>query len=94
MNRHAQALGRLAKGKKKTLSEQEIQNRKDRLSEARKLRWPIEKANTPQEDAGTASQGASGVSQVLLEESRPTVTNKKRKSRKGKSDPRGEQEAL
>lgn len=35
----AAALGRLAKGKKKTLSKAEIARRTKRLAEARKLRW-------------------------------------------------------
>ncbi len=38
-NKHASALGKLSKGKPKTLSDQERQNRRDRLSEARKKRW-------------------------------------------------------
>jgi hypothetical protein len=39
MNEHAQALGRLAKGKRKTLTAQEIEARTAKLTEARKLRW-------------------------------------------------------
>jgi len=35
----AAALGRLSKGKKKTLSKAEIARRTNRLAEARKLRW-------------------------------------------------------
>jgi hypothetical protein len=38
-NPHAQALGRLAKGKPKRFSKAEIARRKKRLAEARVLRW-------------------------------------------------------
>ena len=40
MNRAAQALGRMARGKPKTLSDVERQRRADALAEARKRRWP------------------------------------------------------
>jgi len=39
MNKAAQALGRLAKGVKKTLTREEIEKRTKRLTEARKKRW-------------------------------------------------------
>lgn len=52
MNKHAQALGRLGKGKKKTLSKQEIQNRTQRLVAARKKRWP-EKKGFAEEETGS-----------------------------------------
>ena len=40
MNKHAQALGRLAKGKKKTLTKSERERRRKRLAKAREKRWP------------------------------------------------------
>ena len=40
MNKAAQALGRLAKGKKKTLTDEERKRRSLRLAELRKKRWP------------------------------------------------------
>jgi hypothetical protein len=45
MNKAAQELGRLGKGKKKTLSPEEIERRKKRLAYAREKRWP--KKETP-----------------------------------------------
>jgi hypothetical protein len=39
MNKHAQALGRLAKGKPKTLTKAEIDRRTKQLAESRKKRW-------------------------------------------------------
>lgn len=39
-HRAAQSLGRLGKGKKKTLALDEIERRKTRLSDAREKRWP------------------------------------------------------
>jgi hypothetical protein len=39
-HRAAQSLGRLGKGKKKTLAPEEIERRKKRLSDARAKRWP------------------------------------------------------
>jgi hypothetical protein len=39
-NPAAVALGKLAKGKKKTLTAQEIERRTERLNKARKNRWP------------------------------------------------------
>jgi hypothetical protein len=39
MNEHAQALGRLAKGKPKTLTEAERQRRREAIKQARKFRW-------------------------------------------------------
>lgn len=39
MNKHASALGKLAKGKKKKISAHESDRRRDRLSKARKERW-------------------------------------------------------
>jgi hypothetical protein len=39
-NPAAVALGRLAGGKKKTLTESEIDRRTQRLADARKKRWP------------------------------------------------------
>lgn len=39
MNKAAQQLGRLAKGVPKKLSKAEINRRKKRLADARKLRW-------------------------------------------------------
>ena len=39
MNKHAQELGRMGKGKKKSLSLDEIVRRKARLAAARKTRW-------------------------------------------------------
>jgi hypothetical protein len=40
MNKAAQQLGRLGKGKKKTLAQEEIERRKKRLADAREKRWP------------------------------------------------------
>lgn len=40
MNRDAQRLGRLGRGKPKRFSQAELERRKKRLAEARKLRWP------------------------------------------------------
>jgi hypothetical protein len=40
MNKAAQQLGRLGKGKKKTLAPEEIERRKKRLADARGKRWP------------------------------------------------------
>jgi len=39
-NRAASALGKLGKGKKKTLTAAEIDRRKKRLAKAREKRWP------------------------------------------------------
>jgi hypothetical protein len=39
MNKAAQQLGRLARGKQKTLTKAERARRRARLAEARKLRW-------------------------------------------------------
>lgn len=38
-NPHAQALGRLGKGKKKTLTKAERKRRKESLAKAREKRW-------------------------------------------------------
>ena len=40
MNKAAQALGRMGKGKAKTLTQAERKRRGKRLAEARKRRWP------------------------------------------------------
>lgn len=40
MNKAAQALGKLAKGKPKTISEAERKARAERLAKARESRWP------------------------------------------------------
>ncbi len=40
MNKAASALGKLAKGKKKTLTDQQRAEQAARLAEARKKRWP------------------------------------------------------
>ena len=40
MNKAAQALGRMGKGKAKTLTQAERKRRARRLAEARKARWP------------------------------------------------------
>jgi len=40
MNKAAQQLGRLGKGKPKTLTKAERKRRAERLAEARKKRWP------------------------------------------------------
>jgi hypothetical protein len=40
MNRAAQELGRMGKGKPKTLTDAERKRRSLRLAEARKKRWP------------------------------------------------------
>jgi hypothetical protein len=40
MNKAASQLGKLAKGKKKTYSKEELARRASRLAEARKKRWP------------------------------------------------------
>jgi hypothetical protein len=40
MNRNAQALGRLARGRPKNYSAAERERRRARLAEARKRRWP------------------------------------------------------
>ena len=40
VNRAAQELGRLGKGVKKTLTEEERIRRSERLAKARKSRWP------------------------------------------------------
>jgi hypothetical protein len=39
MNKHAQQLGRLGKGKKKTLTPAEIKRRTAQLARVRKRRW-------------------------------------------------------
>jgi hypothetical protein len=39
-NHHASALGKLAKGKPKNFSPEELERRKKRLAKARKKRWP------------------------------------------------------
>jgi hypothetical protein len=39
-NPYASALGKLAKGKPKTLTSEEIESRTKRLAKARKKRWP------------------------------------------------------
>ena len=46
MNKAAQALGRMGKGKPKTLTQVERKRRARRLAEARKTRWPSAQ-NTP-----------------------------------------------
>lgn len=55
MNKAAQQLGRMARGKKKNLSPQEIERRTKRLADARKKRWPakdgISSANAEVSDA-------------------------------------------
>lgn len=38
-NAHAIALGKLGRGKKKTLTDEERDNRSKRLAQARKMRW-------------------------------------------------------
>ena len=43
MNKFAQALGRLAKGKSKQLTESERQRRRDNLASARNNRWKLNK---------------------------------------------------
>jgi len=43
MNRAAQTLGRLARGKPKKYTAAELERRKKRLAEARKKRWPKKK---------------------------------------------------
>ena len=40
MNKAAQQLGQLGKGKKKTLTPEEIDRRTKQLADARKKRWP------------------------------------------------------
>jgi len=40
MNKAAQQLGRLARGKPKRISQAESKRRRERLAEARKKRWP------------------------------------------------------
>ena len=45
MNKAAQELGRLGKGKRKTLTKAERKRRAERLAKAREKRWP-DKANT------------------------------------------------
>jgi len=40
MNKAAQQLGRLAKGKPKRISQAESKRRRESLAEARKKRWP------------------------------------------------------
>ena len=40
MNKAASALGKLAKGKPKTLTKAEIEHRTKRLADARRKRWP------------------------------------------------------
>lgn len=42
-NKHASALGKLSKGKKKTLTKEEREARAERLSIARLSRWPNQK---------------------------------------------------
>jgi len=39
-NKHASALGKLSKGKKKDISQKEREARAKRMAEARKSRWP------------------------------------------------------
>jgi hypothetical protein len=43
MNKAAQTLGRLSRGKKKTLTTAERERRRKSLARARKLRWPKRK---------------------------------------------------
>jgi hypothetical protein len=47
MNKAAQALGRLAKGKQKTLTEAERKRRAASLAAAREKRWPAKKSDAP-----------------------------------------------
>ena len=53
-NKAAQELGRLAKGKPKTLTKAERKRRAERLAEARKKRWPV-KANAELSDRRSAA---------------------------------------
>jgi hypothetical protein len=46
MNKHAQALGRMAKGKRKAFSAVELERRRVRLSEARAKRWKDKQITT------------------------------------------------
>jgi hypothetical protein len=46
MNKHAQQLGRLAKGKKKTLTPAELKRRTAQLTRVRKRRWRKKKPTT------------------------------------------------
>ena len=46
-NKAAQELGRLGRGKPKTLTQAERKRRADRLADARKKRWKTRKANIP-----------------------------------------------
>lgn len=52
-NPHAQALGKLSKGKKKTLTKAERQRRKGRMAKAREKRWPkkCQKDADPSQDS-------------------------------------------
>jgi hypothetical protein len=47
MNKAAQALGKLAKGKLKTLTKAERKRRKESLALAREKRWPKKKGDIP-----------------------------------------------
>jgi len=52
MNKHAQALGRLGKGKKKRITAEDSAKRAERLAEARKKRHPKKKEETNDDSRG------------------------------------------
>jgi len=55
MNKAAQTLGKMAAGKPKNFSTEELARRKKRLAEARKKRWPRTGAvaTAPQKSSGS-----------------------------------------
>lgn len=69
MNAHASALGRLAKGHKKTITAQERARRRAHMLRVRQLRWPVKGLDIAKLLAGeakswrkrTASRSASPV---------------------------------
>jgi len=69
MNKAAQALGKLAKGKPKTLTKAERKRRKESLAQAREKRWPVKKddilANASRQESmpGRAWQQQKGTNQ-------------------------------
>jgi hypothetical protein len=71
MNKAAQALGKLAKGKPKTLTKAERKRRAESLAQARENRWPAKKADIPANVASDLSSTGGGGGKPQPE--RPTV---------------------
>ena len=59
VNKAAQALGRMGKGKPKTLTQAERKRRARRLAEARKARWPST-SNKDLEGSGARARNTEG----------------------------------